>query len=136
MIMVDSGPLVGASVPTDSHHARARTAALDMSSETQVTPITIVAEAASLIAKRYGLYEQRRFWDLVAEGELELLPVDLDLIRDARTIDQQYSDLGLGFADAILLACCERERCARIFTFDRRLAAYKPTFAPAVELIP
>jgi predicted nucleic acid-binding protein len=109
---------------------------MDVSSETQMTPITIVAEAASLIAKRYGLYEQRRFWDLVGEGELELLPVDLDLIRDARTIDRQYSDLGLGFADAILLAACERERCARVFTFDKRLAAFKPSFAPALELIP
>jgi predicted nucleic acid-binding protein len=134
--MVDSGALIGSAVPTDGYHARARATALSLAGQPHVSPVTIVAEAAGFIRLRYGLHHQRRFWDWVTEGSMDVLPVDLELIRQGRAIDEQYRDLGLGFADAILLACCERERCARIFTFDRRLAAFKPSFAPALELIP
>lgn len=136
MIMVDTGALVGVAVPQDGYHRNARAAAVALAGQSHVSPVTIVAEAAGFIRWRYGLHHERMFWDWAAEGSLDLLSVDMDLIRDARTIDRQYSDLGLGFADAILLAACERERCARIFTFDKRLAAFKPSFAPALELIP
>lgn len=136
MILVDTSGWVGVMFPRDGNHLRAREAALALGGESHSTPVTTVAETAGLVRRRWGLSAERRFWDLFDAGQVDLLPVDAELMHEARTIDRRYSDLGLGFADSILLASCERERCARIFTFDRRLAAYKPSFAPSLELIP
>lgn len=67
---------------------------------------------------------------------IAILGTDAGLVSSACAIDRAYADAGFGFADCVLLATCERERTARIMSFDRRLALYKPSFAGSLELIP
>ncbi|MDZ4064145.1 MAG: PIN domain-containing protein, partial [Coriobacteriia bacterium] len=98
------------------------------------TPVTILAETMSFIGARLGTDQQRRFWDAFMESGIEIIGADDELLRMAREIDRRYADLALGFADCTLLAACERERVAVVLSFDTRLTAYRPTFAPAIVL--
>lgn len=90
----------------------------------------------SFIGERFGLLQQRRFWDGFANSGIEVAPVDAELISIARDIDRRYSDVGLGFADCTLLAACERTSSATVLSLDQRLRSYRPTFADALELLP
>lgn len=98
--------------------------------------MSILAETMSFVRARYGLRHQRRLWDALETSGIEILPADHDLVVAARAIDATYADAGFGFADCMLLATCEREQASRILSFDRRLAAYRPGFAPALEVLP
>lgn len=99
-------------------------------------PVSILAEAMSLLGARAGVEQQRRFWDGFTASGIEIISVDADLLEAARDIDRRYEDAGFGFADCTLLAACERLRCSSVLSFDRRLAAYRPSFASALELLP
>ena len=99
-------------------------------------PVTILAETMSLLRARLGLGQQRRFWDAFMVSGIELVAVDADLLESARAIDLAYDDVGFGFADCILLPAGEREHVATVLSLDRRLGAYRPSFAPALLLVP
>ena len=133
-VLVDSSVFIAAARASETHHARARAALEQHDSDSLATPVTILAETMSFLGARLGVEQQRRFWDAFMESGIEVLGVDGELLRMARDIDRRYEDLAFGFADCTLLAACERERTAVVLSFDTRLAAYRPTFAPAIIL--
>jgi len=133
--LVDSSVFIAAARATETHHARARAALDEHGADGLATPVTILAETMSFIGARLGVDQQRRFWDAFMESGIEIIDADAELLRMARDIDRRYEDLAFGFADCTLLAACERGRVARVLSFDTRLAAYRPTFAPALELL-
>ena len=49
---------------------------------------------------------------------------------------QQYSDLPMDFADAALVAACEREGITTVFTFDRDFSIYRPAHTNRFEIVP
>lgn len=136
LTLVDTSVLVAASVSRETMHAQAAQAIRDAGSGTLGIPVSILAETMSFVRARYGSHHQRTLWDAIAGSGMEVLPADCDLVVAARRIDSGYSDAEFGFADCMLLATCERERAARVLSFDRRLAAYRPSFAPALEVLP
>lgn len=85
---------------------------------------------------RYGFDHHRRLWANLQTSRVEILSVDTALLEEARRIDERYADIGYGFADCTLLASCELLGTARVLSFDRRLAAYRPTFAASLEIMP
>ena len=101
-----------------------------------VTPVTILAETMSFIRVRFGIEFQRRFWDAFMDSGIELAQVDDRVLHMARDIEERYSDCAFGFADCTLLATCETLKTARILSLDRRLSAYRPSFAGGVEVLP
>lgn len=90
----------------------------------------------SFIRARFGLDQQRRFWDGFANSGIVVVPVDSELIALARDIDARYGDAGFGFADCTLLAACEQVGSATVLSLDQRLRSYRPTFANSLELLP
>ena len=59
-----------------------------------------------------------------------------EILAEAARIDDAYGDCNFGFVDATLLATCEVVRDARVLSFDSRLAAYRPSFVSALEVLP
>jgi predicted nucleic acid-binding protein len=135
-ILADTSVLFAAAVSRESDHAAAASAIETYGPAGIGIPVTILAETMSLTRARYGLERQRALWDAILSTDIEILPVDGETLRLARDIDRRYTDAGLGFADATLLAACEQLRIARVLSFDRRLAAYRPTFAATLEVLP
>jgi len=138
MIIVDSGALIAAGHPGDANHARAvgvLRAATD-SGERLLAPEPMLGELFGWFRRRDLSDRARRLWGLILRGAFEPTAMGADGVALAFDIDRRYADADLGFVDACLLATCERERCARLFTFDARLAAYKPTFARSLQILP
>ncbi len=136
LILTDTSFLIAAARPKESNHVRARVALAAHSRIQLAVPVAILAETMGLLKSHWGLHVQRHFWESLEASGIAILSTDTDLISAAHAIDSAYADADFGFADCVLLATCERERTARIMSFDRRLAAYKPSFAGSLELIP
>jgi predicted nucleic acid-binding protein len=117
-------------------HVEAARALHALEGERAIIPITILTETLCFVRTRYGLDHHRRLWANLESSSIEVLPADLELLEEARRIDERYADVGYGFADCTLLASCEMLRTARVLSFDRRLAAYRPSFASALEVMP
>jgi predicted nucleic acid-binding protein len=126
-ILIDTSVLLASATPKETHHAAAAAAIRAAQPEVLAVPLTILTETLSLIRVRYGLEYQRRLWDGVRVSGVEILYSDESQLDRARDIDERYADVGFSFADCTL---------ARILSFDRRLVAYRPTFAPGLEVLP
>ncbi len=135
-ILVDSSVFIAAARPRETHHRAAAEALAAHSSQGLVTPVTILAETMSFIRARFGIEQQRRFWDGFANSGIEVVPVDAELIAAARDIDARYGDAGLGFADCTLLAACEQAGATTILSLDQRLRIYRLTSGKSLELLP
>jgi predicted nucleic acid-binding protein len=134
--LVDSSVFIAAARPRETHHHAAAQALAAHSPGGLATPVTILAETMSFIRARFGIEQQRIFWDGFANSGIEVVPVDAELIALARDIDTRYRDVALGFADCTLLAACERVGSATVLSLDQRLRSYRPTFAASLELLP
>lgn len=135
-MLIDTSVLIAAARPRERLHEVAAEALRDAEGGPLGVPVSILSETMSLLGARAGIEQQRRFWDGFMVSGIELIAVDAELLEVAREIDVRYEDVAFGFADCTLLAACERGRCARVLSFDRRLAAYRPTFAPALHVSP
>ncbi len=132
--LIDSSVFIAAARSNETHHQRARLALEAYAPGGLATPVTILAETMSFIGARLGIDEQRRFWDAFMASGIELIAVDAQLLEAAREVDRGYAGRAFGFADCTLLAACEREHVSHVLSFDTRLSAYKPSFAPAIIL--
>ncbi|MHB1136253.1 MAG: type II toxin-antitoxin system VapC family toxin [Coriobacteriia bacterium] len=134
--LIDTSVLVAAANTRETRHVEAARALSRLEGERAVIPITILTETLGFVRTRYGLDHHRRLWASLRASSIEVFPADADLLEEARRIDERYADVGYGFADCTLLASCEALRTARVLSFDRRLAAYRPSFASALEVMP
>jgi predicted nucleic acid-binding protein len=135
-ILLDTSFLIAAARPREDNHPPAIRAFRDWSGTGFATPVTLLAESMGLVGSRWGVAQQRLFWDRFRASGIEVLYADAALLDRAREIEEHYAHAGFGFADCTLLAACEEHRIARILSFDRRLAIYRPTFAPGLEVLP
>lgn len=136
MALLDTSVLAAVASGRDTLHAQAVRALSDDAGSRLIAPVTVLTETMCLIRARYGVDAQRSFWDGFFAAGIEVVPLDDALLTAAREIEHRYEDAGYGFVDATLLATCEALRCARVLSFDRRLAAYRPSFATALEVLP
>ena len=134
-VLIDSSVLIAAARSSETHHARAA-AVLEASAGELGVPVTILAETMSFLGARLGVEQQRLFWDAFMASGIEVVAIDSESLEIARAIDARYADAGFGFADCTLLAACEQHRIAKVLTFDVRLAAFRPSFAAALEIQP
>lgn len=77
-----------------------------------------LAEMAYMAGRRTGDEAFRRFLAGFEDASTLLDCGDVDPPR-IRELMERYADLGLGFADAAVIACAERNGGA-VLTFDRR----------------
>ena len=121
MIVVDSGVLYALFDPADGHHDRARSF-LAGNPPGLVTNVPVLTEVTYLLD--YSVGEQCAFLQWACEA----LTIDTGTATDLPRIVEimgKYADLPADFADASLLALCERAGIDRIATLDRDFAVYR-----------
>jgi predicted nucleic acid-binding protein len=131
LITLDTSGLYALLDRRDRDHEAAR-AVLEQDNGPFVVPVGILAEIAYLAESRLGLETLDVLLDDLATGAYSLdgeLHDDLPRIRE---LTRRYADLPLGFADAAVVACAERNG-GRVLTLDGDFAvvAREGTIAPA-----
>lgn len=117
MITVDTSALLALFNRGDSHH-EAATATLDTDPGPYLVPAGILAEVAYMLEARHGVDVLDAFLADLEVGAFGLECGQGDLPR-VRMLVRRYADLPLGFADAAVIACAERNG-GQVLTFDRR----------------
>ena len=117
VITLDTSGIVAGLNRSDRHHADAARA-LAAGRGPTVVPLGIMAEVAFVLGQTLGEHATTAFLMGLEHGDSLLDCGDADLPR-IRELMSRYVALGLGFADAAVLACAERNGGA-VLTFDRR----------------
>lgn len=121
-IVVDSGPLVALFTPEDRHHAQAmqfvQTARAVLTSNWAV-----VTEVTHLLS--FHLHAQLNFLTWIQRGGMELIDSNIDDLTRIVELMRNYADLPMDFADASLVALCERLEVRDIASVDRDFGVYR-----------
>ncbi len=97
----------------------------------------MIPEAAWLIETRLGPAVEARFLTVVTSPRFTITDlVDTDYQRAIALIGA-YTDLGLGFVDASIIAIAERHNATQIATLNHRdFAVVRPAHCDAFDLVP
>jgi predicted nucleic acid-binding protein len=117
LITLDTSGILAALNRTDPDHARAR-GTLQVERGPLIVPAGILAEAGYMIERELGAVVLRQFLADIADGSYALDCGESDMERIIALLER-YDDLRLGFADACVIACAERNG-GRVLTFDER----------------
>lgn len=117
MIVLDTSAVLGLEDRRDRRHPAA-VAALDDEAGPAILPVGVLAEVDHMVGIRMGAGAMDRVLAGIIDGSLLLDCGDVDPPRIRELMDR-YRDLGLGLADAAVIACAERHG-SRVMTFDRR----------------
>jgi uncharacterized protein len=118
-LIVDAAPIIAAADETDSMSASIR-ALLNAESGSLVVPAPVSAEIDYLLRRRLGERAARAFLTDVAARRFDVVGLTHDEHGLAHDLDERYSDLGLGLADASVVVLADRFRTRRILSFDER----------------
>ena len=116
MITLDTSGIVALFVRKDQRHREA-VRELGAARMPTVVPVGILAEVDEVLGRRLAPAASRAFLEALQTGETLLDHGDLDLPR-ITTLMTRYEALPLGFADAAVVACAERNG-GIVLTFDR-----------------
>jgi predicted nucleic acid-binding protein len=135
-VLVDTGPLYAvADRDDDWHHRTVRF--FETNRDDLIVPVSVLPEAAYLLAAYLGAAAERQLVQSVLSGELtveELTSVDL---RRTLELLRRYEDARIGFVDATVIAVAERLKIQRILTTDRRdFSLVRPRHCKQFELLP
>lgn len=117
MLTLDTSGILAALNVRDPHHAQAL-AALHADGGPFIVPAGIMAEVTYMIETRLGGEVLDGFLADLEQGAFTLDCQERDLPR-VRPLITRYRDLPLGYADAAVIVCAERNG-GRILTFDLR----------------
>jgi predicted nucleic acid-binding protein len=117
LITFDTSGLLALVNRRDPDHQRCRSALLSDPGP-YLVPLGILAETTYMLEQRLGLSVLDLFLEDLMSGAYALDCGADDLAR-IRHLVKQYADLSLGFADASVVACAERNG-GRVLTLDVR----------------
>jgi predicted nucleic acid-binding protein len=119
-IVVDAGPLVASFDGSDKYHAEA-VAFMQRAGSSLVTNLVVLSEVVALLPPRFQL----DLLDWVEAGGAEIDGATaMDLPR-MTAIMRKYDDLPADFADASLVALCERRGIRDVATLDKDFDVYR-----------
>lgn len=135
-LVLDTGPILALLNVEDDHHDRCVDLVRHLG-ESLVVPAPTLVEVDYWVRTRLDVAVWRTFVEDVAAGAYRLEPAaEADIVRAAE-LEERYSDLGLGFVDAAVIAVCERLEEPKVATLDRRdFSVVVPRHVPALELLP
>jgi predicted nucleic acid-binding protein len=117
VITLDTSGIVALVDARDAGHLRARETFLSDRGPF-LLPAAILAEVASMLTTHAGAQFLDRFLQDLELGSY-LLDCGEDDLSRIRALMQRYADLRLGFTDASVIACAERNG-GRVLTLDLR----------------
>jgi predicted nucleic acid-binding protein len=135
VLLIDTGIFVAVADRDEPHHADC--ASLLRAHTDLAVTATVIPEAAWLIEGRLGPAAEARFLTLVTSPRFTIIdPIDIDYQRAIELIGT-YTDLGLGFVDASIIAIAERHNMTQVATLNHRdFAVVRPAHCDALELVP
>ena len=135
-LVLDTGPILALLNADDAYHARCVELVRDLG-ESLVVPAPTLVEVDYWIRTRLDVAVWSTFVEDLAAGAYRLESLaEADVVRAAE-LEERYTDLGLGFVDAAVIAVCERLGEPKVATLDRRdFAVVVPRHVPALELLP
>lgn len=80
----------------------------------------MLAELHYLIAKQADVETELQLLHEVASGAYALAPFLASDLHEASSLIEQYSDLGIGLADASIVVIARRHRTCDVLTLDER----------------
>jgi predicted nucleic acid-binding protein len=117
VITLDTSGLFALMNRRDPAHQKARKALL-ADPGPYLVPAGVLGEIGYLLERRYGIKALDAFLEDLESGTFRLDCGEGDLAR-VRALASRYADLPLGFADATVIACAERNG-GTVLTLDRR----------------
>ncbi len=135
MLLIDTGIFVAAADRDEPHHSDC--AALLRTRTDLAVTATVIPEAAWPIETRLGPAVEARFLTVVTSPRFTIIDLtDTDYQRAIALIGT-YTDLGLGFVDASIIAIAERHNTTQIATLNHRdFAVVRPAHCDAFDLVP
>jgi predicted nucleic acid-binding protein len=118
-VIVDASFLVSLTSAKERHHAACVQVAQELDSHL-IVPITVIPEAAHLIAKRISHRAMRLFLDKLRNPQWRIENVTSADYERAVEVLTIYQDAELDFADGTIVAIGERMNVDTILTLDRR----------------
>jgi predicted nucleic acid-binding protein len=135
-VLVDTGPLYAIADRGDDWHDRT-VRFLEANRDDLVVPVSVLPEAAYLLAAHLGAAAERQLVQSVLNGEFaveQLISADL---RRTLELLHQYEKARIGFVDATVIAVAERLKIPRILTTDRRdFSLIRPRHCKVFDLLP
>jgi uncharacterized protein len=136
VIVIDTGPVVAAANRKDDYNEQC-VQLLQGFPGPLLLPAPLITEIGYMLHSRAGTKAEAGFLRDVADGVYELVQVTAGDAMRAADLVEQYSNLPLGTADAIVVAVAERFRAVNIATLDRRhFRIVRPAHAAAFTLLP
>jgi uncharacterized protein len=117
VITLDSSLVIALLAEEDRYHDEA-VRAFALESTPHIVPAGILGELGYMVETHLGRSALQPFLENLDQGLLALDCGEVDFARISYLMDRYY-DLRLGFADAAVIACAERNG-GRVMTFDRR----------------
>jgi uncharacterized protein len=135
-ILVDTGPLYAMADRDDDWHIRT-VRFIENSRGDFVIPVTVLPEAAYLLAAHLGAGAEQKLVESVVNGEMAVEDLTIQDLRRALELLRRYEDARIGFVDATVVAIAERLKIQRILTTDRRdFSLVRPRHCKEFELLP
>lgn len=135
-VLVDTGPLYAIADRDDDWHLR--TVNFTKTSRDEfVIPVSVLPEAAYLLAAHLGAEAEQKLVQSVVNGEMTVEELTIQDLRRTLELLRRYEDARIGFVDATVVAIAERLKIQRILTTDRRdFSLVRPRHCKEFELLP
>jgi uncharacterized protein len=118
-LIADSGGIYGLYDASEKKHKSIRKA-FEQEPGLAIIPMPLLSKIDYLLRTRLGIQAESNFIDDVRAGAFTLEPCSLGDLARCRALIETYRDLGLGLADASVIACAERLSIPRVLTVDER----------------
>ena len=119
MIVVDTSGLLAALFPDQRRHVECARILTEREGPFLLSPF-VLAELDYLVAKLANVETELRLLQEVTSGAYALTPFLADDVQNASSLIEQYSDLGIGLADASIVVIARRHRTRDVLTLDER----------------
>ena len=115
--IMDTGPWVALIDRSESRHAECVQWFRSFSGKLYSTE-AVLTEVMYLL--NFSIIAQSAALDFLLEGIVEIVPSDLQSIRQSKNLMKKYSDLPMDYADATIVCLALDTRIHNVLTFDEK----------------
>ena len=121
-IIVDGGPLI-ALFDADDHYHRRALEFVRQSRAKLISTMAVITEAMYVLDESLPARKNLLAW--IQNGGLTLTEPESGDFERIMELIEKYADLPMDFADAVIVALCERLGVTHIASVDRHFAIYR-----------
>jgi uncharacterized protein len=121
-IVIDAGPLIALFDKDDKYHADALKFLRDFKGEL-ISNIAVITEVTHLLD--FSVRVQIDFLRWVGNGAISIAEIMREDLQRIIELTDKYADFPMDFADASLVALCERMKIKDIASVDRDFGIYR-----------